>query len=212
MVLNHKFRNYNMPPDLIVFIANYGYLAIFLLIFSQEIGIPNPVPNELVLAYAGFLAFKGVLFWPFIILVASSADFLGTNLLYILFYLFGESIDKYKPKWLPFPKKRIKRLSERISKNGLWAIYLGRLTPFIRGYTSVAAGLLKIKPKVFLPITIFSATIWSSIYVISGRVLGPSLNLAENSLGNEKYLIVVFFVIIIFVITFKFLKRRFANH
>ncbi|MCX6740828.1 MAG: hypothetical protein NTY61_00295 [Candidatus Parcubacteria bacterium] len=46
-----------MPHSLAVFITHYGYLAIFFLVFLQEIGVPNPVPNELVLLFSGYLAF-----------------------------------------------------------------------------------------------------------------------------------------------------------
>jgi membrane protein DedA with SNARE-associated domain len=44
-----------MPPELILYITKYGYIAIFVLIFLQEIGAPNPIPNEFVLLYSGYL-------------------------------------------------------------------------------------------------------------------------------------------------------------
>ena len=90
-----------MNSELTIYIFKYGYLAIFILIFIQEIGIPNPIPNEIVLAYSGFLCSKGLLQIPFVILTSVSADFLGTNLLYAIFYFLGEFIIKNKSKWLP---------------------------------------------------------------------------------------------------------------
>ena len=197
-----------MPADLISFISVYGYLAIFFLIFIQEIGVPNPVPNELVLIFSGYLTFKGILFMPFVILSALSADFIGTNILYVVFYYFGKYILENKPRWIPLSKKTIDKLNFRISKKGTWAIFLGRLTPFIRGYTSVISGFLQIKPAIFLPIAITTALLWSSTCVICGRLLGPYWMYAETKLGLIK--LIFFLVILVLVILFfiRFYRKK----
>ena len=161
-----------MSPELSLFIQNYGYVAIFALIFLQEIGIPNPVPNELVLIYAGFLCSNSTLNLPLVVLSAITADFIGTNILYFAFLNFGAYILKNKPTWLPISEKAIQNASNRVSNGGLWAIFLGRITPFIRGYTSVVAGILHIKPKKFLPVAILSALVWSMACVLIGRLSG----------------------------------------
>ena len=49
------------------FIAEYGYWAIFILVFLQEAGLPNPIPNELVLGFSGFLSTQNRLEIPSII-------------------------------------------------------------------------------------------------------------------------------------------------
>lgn len=74
-----------MPEEVVNFIIGYGYLAIFILVFLQEIGMPNPVPNELLLIFSGYLSFKGFLFFPVTLLTVITADFIGTNILYFLF-------------------------------------------------------------------------------------------------------------------------------
>jgi membrane protein DedA with SNARE-associated domain len=108
-----------MPDELIVFITNYGYLGIFILVFTQEIGIPNPVPNELVLMFAANQTSTGILNIPFVIHSAVSADFTGTNLLYIIFYFFGGYIVRHKPCWIPISSNKIEKYSKkyRVVKN-----------------------------------------------------------------------------------------------
>lgn len=81
-----------MPHSLAVFIAHYGYPAIFSLVFLQEIGVPNPVPNELVLLFSGYLAFLGALNFVLVFLTVVAADFIGTSILYLVFYFFGGAI------------------------------------------------------------------------------------------------------------------------
>ena len=104
-----------MPEQVVYWVTNWGYLAIFLLVFFQEIGLPNPFPNELLLMFSGYLSFKGLLYLPFIVVAAVAADFIGTNILYFLFYSAGTIIMNKKPGWLPLSSKMIERLKAKIS-------------------------------------------------------------------------------------------------
>ncbi len=191
-----------MYNELIIFITNYGYFAIFILVFSQEMGVPNPIPNEMALIVAGYLTLKGLLFLPLLILTAILADFLGTFILYTLFYFLGSYIIKNKPKWMPISIKTIEKHSNKISNGKIIYIFIGRLTPFIRGYTSVVTGLLKIKPNIFLPIAIVSATIWSTLCVLTGRLFGIYLTDFFENIGEVKIILLAtgIMALLIFVI------------
>jgi membrane protein DedA with SNARE-associated domain len=197
-----------MPPEVIAFITHYGYLAIFFLVFSQEVGIPSPVPNELVLVFSGYLVFKGILFMPLVVLVAISADFAATNLLYFTFYFFGAYIIRNKPRWLPISTKKIDTLSKRISDRGRWAIYLGRLTPFIRGYTSVITGLVRIRPIVFLPIAIISSLTWATLCVIIGKIIAPYWNTTAEMGGGYRFIFPSIILIILLIICIRYFKKK----
>lgn len=177
-----------MPEEVVSYVISYGYLAIFIMVFLQEIGMPNPFPNEILLMFAGYLSFKGLLFLPFVVLTAISADFLGTNILYFLFYNAGTFILQRKPKWIPLSGRMIDRLTARISHGGRLTIFIFRITPFTRGYASVITGLLRERPDIFLPIAFISAGIWSMTYVIAGNLIGPSWNLFTQNIGSFKYL------------------------
>jgi len=178
-----------MPEEVVYYVIRSGYIAIFVLIFLQEIGMPNPFPNELILIFSGYLSFKGLLFLPFVILTAISADFIGTNILYFLFFYTGTFILKRKPRWFPLSDRIIERLTTKISTGGLLSIFIFRVTPFTRGYASVITGLLRIRPKVFLPVAFISATTWASVYVVIGHLIGPSWEMFTASIGNLKHIL-----------------------
>jgi len=182
-----------MPPEVVSFISANGYWAIFILVFSQEVGLPNPVPNELVMLFSGFLAYQGVLVWPYLVMVVFAADFIGTNILYFTFYYSGSYLLNKKPRWLPVSVSTVERLSGKIQKRGRWIIYLFRLTPFIRGYTSVISGLLQVKPKVFLLLAFLSAATWALFYITAGRLLGPYINYASKNLEQDVKIIILAF-------------------
>ena len=197
-----------MPPEIILYISQYGYLAIFLLIFLQEIGMPNPIPNELMLLFCGYLAFKGILELSVVFLTALSADFIGTNILYFTFYFFGGYILQRKPRWFPVSQKTINKLSVQVLKGGKWKMYLLRLTPFIRGYTSVVTGLLQIKPKTFLPIALFSAMTWSGAYILTGKLLGPRWSFIEKNIHNIKYIMLLALIIILALLSIRYFIKH----
>jgi membrane protein DedA with SNARE-associated domain len=197
-----------MPEEVVYYVTRYGYLAIFIMVFLQETGMPNPFPNELLLIFSGYLSFKGLLYLPYVILTVLSADFIGTNLLYFLFYSTGALIMRKRPRWVPLSESMIDRLSDKISKGGHWSIYIFRLTPFTRGYASVISGLLQIRPEVFLPLAFISGLSWATIYVVIGYYIGPSWNLFTESIENFKYVMVGILVMILGVTSLIYFGRK----
>jgi membrane protein DedA with SNARE-associated domain len=180
-----------VSSELAVYITRYGYLAVFLLVFAQELGLPNPVTNEFVLLFSGYLAFAGVLNLWLAVLSAVSADCLGTTVLYAVFYRCGATIMANRPGWFPVSKDHIDRLGRRIAERQRWGIYVGRLMPFLRGYASVAAGLLGIGPRVFLPAVVVSGVTWSGGYVFAGRLLGPYWKHIATKMGRAESFVLI---------------------
>lgn len=173
-----------MSPTLSAYIIKYGYMAIFSLVFLQEIGIPNPMPNELVLLFAGYLTSTGELDFITVWMTVASADIIASSLLYMIFYYFGQRLLQKWPHVIS--TSTLDSLTTRISHQDRWSIYVGRLMPFIRGYTAVAAGLLKISPGIFLPAVLISALTWSGGYVIAGKLLGQEYANVVSKLGIGK--------------------------
>ncbi len=196
-----------MPEEVVYYVTTYGYLAIFVMIFLQEIGMPNPFPNELLLIFSGYLTYKGLLYLPFVILTVVSADFIGTNLLYVLFYNAGALLLRRKPKWISLSARMIDKMKFKISNGGKLSIYIFRLTPFTRGYTSVISGLMQIKPKVFLPVALVSGLTWASVYVVTGYLIGPTWDLFSRRIGNFKYIMLAVLVLIVSVFLIVYFVR-----
>ena len=146
--------------------------------------MPNPVPNELVLLFSGYLTSVGKLDFITVLITVIAADTIGSSLLYMTFYCFGQRVLQ---KWSHvIPTSKLAYLTARVSHQDRWSIYVGRLMPFIRGYTAVAAGLLKIPPGIFLPAVLLSALTWSGGYVIAGKLLGHEYANVVSKLGLGK--------------------------
>jgi membrane protein DedA with SNARE-associated domain len=173
-----------MSPTLSAYIIRYGYIAIFSLVFLQEIGVPNPVPNEVVLLFSGYLTAVGELDFTTVLVTAVAADTIGSSVLYLTFYYCGQRLLQKWPHVIA--PSTLAYLTARVSHQDRWSIYVGRLLPFLRGYTAVAAGLLGISPRIFCPAVLVSACTWSGGYVIAGKLLGQHFPEVISKLGRGK--------------------------
>jgi len=155
------------------FLNEHGYMAIFLLVFLQQIGIPNPATNELMLIFCGYLSYTGI--FGFFQSAGSSivADILGSSLIYFLFYSFSKWITEHSPRWIPLKGENIERMKNRMNKRGMVGIYIARYTPFIRGYVPVVAGMVGLDRKKMLTAIIITSITWNSGLVLLGYLLGP---------------------------------------
>jgi membrane protein DedA with SNARE-associated domain len=197
-----------MPEGVVYYITRYGYIAIFIILFLQEVGIPNPIPVELLLIFTGYLSFKGLLYLPYVIITTITADFIGANILYFIFYASGTYLIQKKPRWIPISEKKIIRFKEKINNGGWLSIYLFRLISLTRGYTSVVTGLLHIKPRVYLPIVLISAFTWTMVYAILGFILGPSWNIIVKNIDQFKFVLFGIMLIIICISIFIWLRKK----
>jgi len=197
-----------MSNEIILSISQHGYLAILLLVFLQEVGFPNPIPNELVMIASGYLAYIGLLNFPLIVLSVFVGDLAGSGILYTAFYFFGQIILRRKPKWLKISDTKMNNIKHRIETSGQSGIFVGRLTPFIRGYVSVLCGLLQVPIKKYSLILISTATIWSFSYISIGYLIGPYWNLITNSNADmHQYLGIFSITMLVIVILFFSVKR-----
>jgi membrane protein DedA with SNARE-associated domain len=174
-----------MSAELITSISQYGYFAILCFVLLQEAGVPTPIPNELVLIFSGYLAFTGV-FNPFLVLAAAIiGDLLASFFIFETFYYSGKFLLKKKPKWLPIPKRKLIRLSGRIKRSNNLGPFIGRLTPFVRGWVSVLSGLLQLPQKKYSMVLLTTSVIWASAYVSIGFLLGPYWEFVKSLIDTK---------------------------
>jgi Uncharacterized membrane-associated protein len=202
-----------MPDDLVFYISHYGYLALFLFIFLQEIGAPTPLPNELLLIFSGYLAFTGILKSLPIILTVAGADLLAATTLYVIFNLFGTFLLNPKSRWLPISRQSIQKQSQKIARLGFKGIVIGRLSPFIRGYVAVICGLLHISPKRYGITILATSVIWSSFYIAAGYFLGPYWKYINTHLEDLKYILMIIPVgIFLWIVTRHIISIVYKRH
>ncbi len=193
------------PTGLLGFVNDYGYWAVFILVFLQEIGIPNPVPNELILLFAGALTVIGGLSFWLTFLIAVAADVVGTTLLFTVFYFFERYIMEKISKWKGVNEK-LDKIKAKLLQRGRWGIFIGRLMPYLRGYVSVAAGILNMPYKIFIPMVALSALLWSGGYVTLGHFLGTKWQSVAEFIGRYQWILLV--ALVVFLVGWGYLRHR----
>lgn len=159
-----------MPEPILHYFLLYGYLAVFIVVLLQELGMPG-LPNELVLFYFGYLSKQVHLSFPIVLLLAVLADLSGSLILYLLFYYCRNWLARICPAWIPLPVKKIESLKTKILSGKGRSIFIAKLTPFVRSYIPVVAGLVQVAPSLYGRIVLVTAFIWSGGWVTAGWLL-----------------------------------------
>ncbi len=201
-----------MESSLVSYIQQYGYLAIFLAVFLPELGIPNPTPVELVLLIAGYLAARGVLSLPLVLTIGVVADFLGVLVLYGVFYMFGRTLVRRAPRWLPVDVSAITAATRKISHRGRWGFLLARLVPYARNFVGSGAGLFQVPPYLFVSLMLVSSLLWGVGIPLVGFFAGERLDLAASFSSSGVLAVAVIPLVAVVVYAAVFLYRKFHRH
>ncbi len=157
-------------------IQTLGYFGVTLLMTLEAALIP--IPSEITLPFAGFLAQKGTFSLPLVMAAAILGDTLGTMILYgIGFFLEEEVIlrvlDKYG-KFFLFSKREYTHVMNWFQKHGAIIIIVGKLLPGFRTIIGLPAGLSETPFVKALLYTVIGSAIWCISFVYMGNVLGAN--------------------------------------
>ncbi|MGD0265025.1 MAG: DedA family protein [Candidatus Methylomirabilota bacterium] len=153
-------------------VACHGALVVGLSILGAELGVPMPLPNELVLAWAGYLVGRGdINIWG-VLSAAMAADQAGSLFFYIVIRTGGRAlVDRYG-KWILLTRARLGLAEVWLARVGPLAYFVGRIVPFLRIYSSGAAGLLRLPYGTVLPVGLLASLVWTAGFLALGMAVG----------------------------------------
>ncbi|WP_263119586.1 DedA family protein [Cellulomonas sp. RIT-PI-Y] len=148
-----------------------GPLGVGLLVALENL-FP-PIPSEVVLPVAGYVASQGQMSLGWAIVGATLGAVLGAWVLYGLGAWFGR--DRLR-RWLDrMPLMEVGDLDRAegwFTRHGGAAVLIGRCVPVVRSLVSIPAGLEKMSQPKFLLYTTLGSAVWNSALVTAGYVLG----------------------------------------
>ncbi|ARJ50856.1 DedA family protein [Staphylococcus lutrae] len=193
------------------FIAQWGYVAIFILILLENI-LPV-VPSEIILTFAGLMSIKSGLSIPVLFLISTIASLMGLLILYYICRLINENsiyrfVDRHG-KWFKLKGKDIQRANDWFKRYGAWAVLLCRFIPVLRVLITIPAGINKMNVVQFMTLSIIGTTIWNFALILLGRVLSNRFDALMAGLHTYASIMYVIIGIVILYIIFKlFYKKR----
>ncbi|MFI6761511.1 DedA family protein [Micromonospora sp. NPDC050417] len=188
-------------------IDTLGPLGVGLLVALENL-VP-PVPSEVVLALAGYLAGEGrgnvVVMW----VAATAGSVLGALALYWVGAALGEARLK---RWLDrvplVDAEDLERADRWFARYGNWAVLLGRMVPVVRSLVSVPAGADRMPLGRFLALTTLGSGIWNSLFVGLGFALGSRWQQIDRYSTWFDLALLVGFVLVVSTWVAKRLRRR----
>lgn len=151
---------------------NYGTITLFMAVESSFI----PLPSELIIPPAAYLAVKGQLNLSLIIFFSTLGCIIGALFNYTLSYYLGRKIiyamaeSKWARIFFVTPAK-VDHAEQYFLKNGNSSTFIGRLIPGIRHLISVPAGLSKMKLSNFVIYTAIGSALWNATLAVMSYML-----------------------------------------
>jgi membrane protein DedA with SNARE-associated domain len=160
-------------------IDNYGYLAVFVLVAVESLGIP--LPGETALITAGIYAGHTHRLNPWLIfLVASAAAIIGDNIGYWIGDKGGYRLARrYGPK-VHFDEQKLKIARYLFDRHGAKVVFFGRFVSVLRTYAAFLAGTSKMRWRKFLPANAAGGILWAAIYTFAAYLAGNALQQASG--------------------------------
>lgn len=156
-----------------VYIATYGYAAIFFLLLFGISGIPSP--EESFMLFVGFTVSQGTLDMTVSLSIAFFGVFFGMLIAYAVGYYLGEPFLKRFGKYMGLTPERWSKASEHFEKHALWAIIVGYFVPGIRQINPYMAGVSRYNFLLYIIVAAIGAGVWSTTYILIGYFLGNKI-------------------------------------
>ena len=155
---------------IIEFIATTGYPGIFLAMFVE--GIFTPLPSELIMPFAGYLASTGRFSLPIVIVIGSVGAACGSAVAYGIARAVGRPIVERYGRFIFLDARKVDKADAWFKRWGNWGILLGHAIPGVRSVISFPAGIFRMDFKRFVLFTFIGALIWNTVLVTVGYLLG----------------------------------------
>jgi membrane protein DedA with SNARE-associated domain len=198
----HAFVLASLTGQLTSWIAHRGAYMVFVIMAVDAL---LPVGGELTMVFAGALAGGAIGGESAVLLghrlqaglesylVLAAAGTLG----YLAGALVGWAIGRFggRPliqrhgRWLRVTPPDLDRAERWFERHGRAAVFLGRLTPLVRSFISIPAGVLESPLGAYTALTLAGSAIWCFAFAGAGWVLGARYEKLHHAFGLVEVLV-----------------------
>jgi len=161
-------------------VGAWGYTGIFILMALESTVLP--VPSELVLIPAGYLAYQGKMNFLLIVLASTVGSLAGAFINYGFALWVGRPFLERYGRYFFVRPALLHKTDAFFLSHGAISTFTGRLIPGIRHLISLPAGLTRMSPAKFSFYTCLGAGIWSLVLTLMGYFIGGNQKLIEENL------------------------------
>ena len=185
-------------------VASHGAYAVFGLMAIDAV---FPAGSELVMLYAGALAagvftsaggvsifggHVGFGIGAYVALaLAGTLGYLGGALVGLAVGLWGgRPLLERHGRWLHLGPERLDRAETWFARWGNLGVLLGRITPLVRSFVSIPAGIFEMRLAPYTLLTLVGSAVWAFAFAGAGYGLGSSYRGFDHSFHYVEYAVV----------------------
>jgi membrane protein DedA with SNARE-associated domain len=190
-------------------IGRMGYPGLLLLMAMESSVLP--VPAELVMPPAGYLAAKGEMNMALALACGVVGSMMGAWANYWVASRLGRWVFVRYGKWVLLSEHSLERTERFFQRHGEIATFVGRLFPVLRHLISIPAGLARMRLSRFLAYTAAGATIWCAILLAIGWLIGKheaALSRALVADYSKRAVLVMLPVVAVLVVAYVWRARQ----
>ena len=161
-------------------VNGWGYAGIFVLMALESTVLP--IPSELVVIPAGYLAYQGKMNLVLIFLSSTLGSLAGAFVNYAFALLVGRPFLERYGRWFFVRPELLHKTDAFFARHGAISTFTGRLIPGIRHLISLPAGLTRMNVLAFSLYTCLGAGIWSVVLIALGYFIGGNEALLKENL------------------------------
>jgi membrane protein DedA with SNARE-associated domain len=192
-------------------LRQFGLLAAFALLYVEESGVPMPMPGDVFVMYIGHHSSQTLLTLVGAWLALISVVVLGATNLFWISRRWGRSlVERRLGKALHLTPARIDRAEHWFERWGVWTLIFGRHIPGLRVPLTVAAGIFRVRYRVFVLSVAISTAIWAGVFIAIGAVFGGRVGHLLQ-LHREGYVIIPALIVLAFGTYIALMVRRMSE-
>ena len=189
----------------------FGYIGVFLLIAIENI-FP-PIPSEVILLFGGFMTTYTRLNIIGMVIASTLGSVIGAIVLYYIGKIFNK--DRLKKiisgkigKIIRLKPSDIDKADQWFDTKGNKTVFFCRFVPLIRSLISIPAGMSEMPMGKFLLYTVIGSTIWNTVLIIVGSIVGENWTSILNILDTYSHIVVILLAIIVVAFVYIFYHKR----
>jgi membrane protein DedA with SNARE-associated domain len=163
-------------------ILSLGYPGIMVLMAIESSVLP--LPSELVMPPAGYLAAKGHMNGVLAVAAGTLGSVIGALVNYALALFVGEPLLRKYGKYVLVSARSLDRTEAFFRRHGEISTLIGRLLPVVRHLISIPAGVSRMNLGRFIFFTALGAGIWCAILTYLGWIIGRHGEEVEAVIGR----------------------------
>ncbi|CAI8951577.1 DedA family protein [Methylocaldum szegediense] len=176
-------------------IGAMGYTGIFLLMAMESSVIP--IPSEIVMPPAGYLAQQGKMDLTLVILSGTLGSLVGAYANYFVARWLGRPLLIKYGKYVWITEEHFQRVEKFFLTHGEISTFIGRLLPVARHLISLPAGLAGMNHVKFTVYTLLGAGIWVSVLSWIGYFIGENQELVARYSEHAVIDVILFSIVLV---------------